>query len=152
MDIRDILAKKGSDVETVEQGLSIAEAAKILVEKKIGSLLVVDGHEILGIVYERSMVNAICIHGADVVNQAVSEIMSTNVMICSPKSSVDSVRTQMCKLNMRHLPVVDDGELVGIVSIGDVLKCRINELKQGGGSRFQHWFKAKGVRPLRSKR
>jgi len=98
------------------------------------------------------MVKAICIHGADVVNQAVSEIMSTNVMVCSSKSSVDSVRTQMHKLNMRHLPVVDDGKLVGIVSIGDVLECRINAPKHGGGSRFQHWFKTKGVRPLRSKR
>ncbi len=152
MDIRDILTKKGSNVETVGQDLSIVEAAKILVEKKIGSLLVVDGHEILGIVDERSMVKAICIHGADAVNQAVSEIMSTDVMICSPKSSVDSVRTQMCKLNMRHLPVVDDGKLIGIVSISDVLECRINALKHGGGSRFQHWFKTKGVRPLRPKR
>ncbi len=149
MDIRTVLADKGCDVETVAPGVSIAEAAKTFVEKKIGSVLVMDGDEILGIVNERSVVKALCIHGADAGNRPVTDIMSTNVMVCSSDSSVDSVRNHMNKMNMRHLPVVDNGKLMGIVSIGDVLKYRINELKHGGGSRFQHWFETKGVRPLR---
>ncbi len=152
MDIRTILANKGGQVETVGPDISVEEVAKILTEKKIGSVLVMEGDEILGLVNERSLVKAICIHGADAVNQTVSEIMRTNVMVCSSDSSVDSVRTQMSKLNMRHLPVVDGGKLVGIVSIGDVMKFRLNELKHGGGSRFQHWFETKGVRPLSSDR
>ncbi len=152
MDIRTILANKGSEVETVGPDTSVEEVAKLLTEKKIGSVLVMEGEDILGIVNERSLVKAICIHGADAINQPVSEVMVTNVMACSSDSSVDSVRTQMSKLSMRHLPVVDGGRLVGIVSIGDVMNYRIRELKHGGGSRFQHWFETKGVRPLRSDR
>jgi CBS domain-containing protein len=152
MDIKTILADKGSDVETVGPDTSVEEVARILTEKKIGSVLVMEGDEILGIVNERSLVKAICIHGADVVNQLASEIMRTNVMVCSSDSCLDSVRNQMTKLNMRHLPVVDDGKLVGIVSLGDVMNFRIGELKHGNGSRFQHWFETKGVRPLRSGR
>ncbi|MEJ2528565.1 MAG: CBS domain-containing protein [Gammaproteobacteria bacterium] len=152
MDIRTILADKGHGVETVGPDASLAEVIKTLVEKKIGSVLVINGDEILGIVNERSIVKAICIHGADAVDQAVSEIMDTNLMVCSPNSSIDSVRTHMSKMNMRHIPVVDNGKLVGMVSIGDVLKYRISELKHGGGSRFQHWFETDGVRPLRPDR
>jgi CBS domain-containing protein len=152
MDVKTILDNKGHDVETVGPEVSVEEVARILTEKKIGSVLVMEGDEILGIANERSLVKAICIHGADVVNQPISEIMRTNVMVCSSDSSVDSVRTQMTKMNMRHLPVVDKGKLTGIVSIGDVLKFRIRELDQGGESRFQHWFESKGVRPLRSDR
>ncbi len=149
MDIRTVLANKGYDVETAGPDVLLAEVAKTIIEKKIGSVLVLDGDEILGIVNERSIVKAICIHGADAVNQPLSEIMNTNMMVCSPDSSVDSVRTYMTKMSVRHLPVVDMGKLIGIVSIGDVLKYRIRELKHGGGSRFQHWFETKGVRPLR---
>ena len=152
MDVKTILDNKGRDVETVGPDTSVEDVAKLLTEKKIGSVLVMDGDEILGIVNERSLVKAICIHGADAIRQPVSEIMRTNVMVCSSDSSVDSVRTQMTKMNMRHLPVVDGGKLTGIVSIGDVLKFRIRELKHGGESRFQHWFESKGVRPLRSDR
>lgn len=152
MDIRTILAHKGRDVETVGPDTTVEEAAKILIEKKIGSVLVMEGDDILGIVNERSLIKAMCIHGVDAINQPVSEIMRTNVMVCSSDSSVDAVRNQMSKLVMRHLPVVDDGKLVGIVSIGDVMSYRLRELKQVGGSRFQHWFETKGVRPLRSDR
>jgi len=149
MDIRTILADKGCDVETVGPDVSVEEAAKIITEKKIGSLLVVDGDDILGIVNEHSMAKAISKHGADAVNQPVSEIMSTNIVVCSSDSVVDAVRDQMNKMRVRHLPVVDDGKLAGIVSIGDVMNYRIRELDLGGESRFQHWFEPKGVRPLK---
>ncbi len=149
MDIKTVLADKGHEVETIGADLSVEDVAKILTEKRIGSVLVMDGDEILGLVNEHAVVKAISIHGADAVDQPVSKIMDTNVMVCSPSSSVDSVRTHMTKLSMRHLPVVDDGKLVGIVSIGDVMKYRISELKHGGGPRFQHWFDSKGVRPLK---
>lgn len=152
MDIRTILANKGHDVETVGPDATLAEVAKTIIEKKIGSVLVLDGDEMVGIVNERCIVKAICIHAADAMNQPVAEIMDTNLMVCSPNSSVDSVRTHMSKMSMRHLPVVDNGKLVGMVSIGDVLKYRIRELKQVGGSRFQHWFETNGVRPLRPDR
>ncbi len=149
MDIKTVLADKGHEVETVGPDLSVEDAAKIITEKKIGSVLVVEGEEILGLVNEHAMVNAIAIHGADVVAQPVSKIMDTNVMVCSPSSSVDVVRSHMTKMSMRHLPVVDDGKLVGIVSIGDVLSYRIRELNLGGESRFQHWFESEGVVPLK---
>ena len=145
-----MLAHKGSDVENVRPGASVTEVADILSQKKIGAVLVMDGEKILGIVNERSIVKAVANHGSEALDKPVSDIMTVKVMECSPDSILDSVASGMTKMRMRHLPVMEEGKLIGIVSIGDVLKHRIVELKSGDVERFQHWFQKEGIRPLGS--
>lgn len=129
MRISDVLRGKGSAVATVDPGISVSGLVGELARHNIGAMVVVENGEVVGIVSERDVVRQIHEHGADLLNARVSEIMTRSVFTCLPTDSVDSLAATMTERRIRHMPVVVEGRLVGIVSIGDVVKSRIGELE-----------------------
>jgi CBS domain-containing protein len=131
MNVQSILVNKGSDVATVGQRASLADAAAQLRDRGVGALVVSDdGRHIDGIVSERDVVRALAAHGAATLGRTVASVMSTTVVTCGPDDSVDDLMSSMTDRRIRHLPVVDgEGLLAGIVSIGDVVKSRLGELQ-----------------------
>ncbi|MGU3499722.1 CBS domain-containing protein [Mycobacterium sp. C31M] len=129
MRIADVLKAKGAAVETISPETSVADLLTGLVNRNIGAMVVV-GHEgPVGIVSERDVVHRLHDLGADLLTRPVSEIMTTHLLFCSPEDSVDSLSAAMTHHRVRHIPVLQDGKLAGIVSIGDVVKTRMQELE-----------------------
>jgi CBS domain-containing protein len=128
MTVSAILATKGADVATAQPHRTLREIAKILADRRIGAILITsaDGG-IKGIVSERDIVRAIAHKGGDVLEDAVSQHMTTNVITCASNDLIADVMEQMTKGRFRHVPVVEGGRLAGIISIGDVVKHRIAE-------------------------
>src|SRR5690606_7797849 len=122
-----ILKAKGYNVVTASPGMTLAEAARLLSEKRIGALVIMQGRQILGILSERDIVKTVAYAGAEALERPVRDVMTSRVVTCSLNDSVDELMDEMTDRRFRHLPVVEDGELVGIVSIGDVVKHRIAE-------------------------
>ncbi|MFZ2177819.1 MAG: CBS domain-containing protein [Rhodococcus sp. (in: high G+C Gram-positive bacteria)] len=129
MRIADVLRNKGQMVATVDPGISVSAAIADLARHNVGALVVVENDAVIGIVTERDIVRKIHEHGASVLNAPVAAIMSTSVRTCLPTDSVDSLAATMTERRIRHLPVVVDGHMLGIVSIGDVVKIRLDELQ-----------------------
>jgi CBS domain-containing protein len=130
MIVKSILSAKGSDVATIAPTATLAEAAKILSDMKIGALVVTGaGDRITGIVSERDIVRTLAQHGAGALQMPLSEVMTRKVVTCMPVDTVAVLMERMTEGKFRHLPVVDDGRLVGIISIGDVVKFRLTELE-----------------------
>jgi CBS domain-containing protein len=129
MRIGDVLRNKGSEVATVGPDASVAEVVAALAAHNVGALPVVDGAELVGIVSERDVVRRLHDAGADLLPAPVREIMSTSVTTCSPGDSVTDLARIMTTRRFRHMPVLADGALVGIVSIGDLVKARIDQLE-----------------------
>ncbi len=129
MRIADILSGKGADVVTVRPDATVRELLDLLAEHNIGALVVTqDGQTVEGIVSERDVVR--CLHGdAAGFDQPVSAIMTADVASSEPSESVDHLMLLMTERRIRHVPVLVDGRLVGIVSIGDVVKSRMGELE-----------------------
>jgi CBS domain-containing protein len=113
----------------VDPGISVSGLIAELARHNVGAMVVVENEAVVGIVSERDVVRRLHEHGADLLNARVSEIMTSNVFTCLPTDSVDSLAATMTERRIRHMPVVVDGSLVGIVSIGDVVKSRIGELE-----------------------
>ncbi|TQM80254.1 CBS domain protein [Saccharothrix saharensis] len=130
MRIADVLRNKGSAVVTVESRASVAELVAALAEHNVGAMVVLGPEGIAGIVSERDVVRRLHDRGGDLLAAPVSEIMTSEVFTCTPRDSVDSLTVLMTERRIRHVPVVDGGELVGIVSIGDVVKSRISQLQE----------------------
>ncbi|MFC9894887.1 CBS domain-containing protein [Nocardia sp. NPDC127579] len=129
MRIAEILRRKGNAVATVTPETTVRTLLGILAEHNIGAVVVTpDDAEIAGIVSERDVVRRLHEFGAQVLDRPVSDIMTRAVRTCSPADHVDGLRTTMTEHRIRHLPVVQDGRLIGIVSIGDVVKSAISEL------------------------
>ncbi|GII76959.1 histidine kinase [Sphaerisporangium rufum] len=130
MRISQILRDKGSGVTTVRPEATVQELLAMLAEHNIGAVVVSeDGAAILGIVSERDVVRRLHQRGPGVLQETVSTIMSTPVRTCEPEAEVEGLRKTMTEHRVRHLPVTSDGRLVGIVSIGDVVKSAIEELE-----------------------
>jgi CBS domain-containing protein len=130
MTVAAILKTKGTHVETIRPDSTRRMAAWNLKVKGIGALVVSrDDERVLGILSERDIVRALTDHGPDVVRVPVSEVMTTTVKTCSPGDSITAVMARMTRDRIRHLPVIQDGRLAGIVSIGDVVKYRLDELE-----------------------
>jgi CBS domain-containing protein len=128
MKVSHILQEKGRDVVTVAATVTIAEATKLLAAKRIGAVIVRDGGGAVGgILSERDIVRALAKSGADCLSHKVADYMTRDVVTCSEADSVDDLMEQMTRGRFRHLPVVEDRQLIGIVSIGDVVKTRIAE-------------------------
>ena len=128
MKLAELLRQKDQEIIRTKPDRNIAEAARILIEKRIGALLVEDGDgSIVGILSERDIVRGLGKHGADLHDVAVSELMTKNVIRCSPDDSVNEAMAMMTDRRFRHLPVFDGDDLVGVISIGDLVKCRITE-------------------------
>jgi CBS domain-containing protein len=130
MTVAQILASKGRDVATTTAERTIAEVVGELARRKIGALVVMDGERVAGIISERDIVKAIGLKSADILADPVSSIMTRDVVTCSEKETINGVMTRMTRRRFRHLPVVEGGRLVGIVSIGDVVKARIEEVER----------------------
>ena len=130
MRIADVLRTKGSAVATIDQDVPVSELLRALAEHNVGAIVVVGAGGVAGIVSERDVVRRLHESGADLLSSPVSEIMTTEVFTCSPTDTVDSLTVVMTERRFRHVPVISNGQLVGIVSIGDVVKSRIGQLEQ----------------------
>ena len=131
--ISDILRRKGSNVVTIASDATVSDLVASLAEHKIGALVVVDDGQTVGIVSERDVVRRLHRVAADVLGLPVSELMTTDVISCEPTDSVDEIGAAMTERRIRHMPVLDAGELAGIVTIGDVVAARIADLEQTRG-------------------
>ena len=130
MRIADLLRNKGAEVATVQPEASVRELLDGLAERNSGAMVVVgSAGAIAGIVSERDVVRRLHEHGPDVLDFTVAEIMTSVVATCGMESSVNELSELMTENRVRHIPVVVDGRLAGIVSIGDVVKHRLEELK-----------------------
>ena len=130
MIIADLLRARSNEVFKIKAIDCIADAANELTEKKIGALLVEgDSGKIVGILSERDIVGGMGPHGADLHDVPVSELMTTNIVKCAPKDTVLEAMAMMTDRRIRHLPVFDGEDLVGLISVGDLVKCRISEVQ-----------------------
>lgn len=129
MRIADVLRNKGADVVTVGPSASVTELIAALAERNVGALPVVDGENLVGIVSERDVVRRLHAGGPALLAETVAGIMTTDVITCSPGDDAADLAGVMTQRRVRHLPVVVDGKLVGIVSIGDLVKARIDVLE-----------------------
>ncbi|MBV9723450.1 MAG: CBS domain-containing protein [Mycobacterium sp.] len=129
MRIADVLRSKGGSVMTIEPDATVTELLAGLADHNIGAMVVVGADGVAGIVSERDVVRQLHTHGASVLSEPVSKIMTAVVSTCSKSDTVDSLTMLMTENRVRHVPVVEDGELIGIVSIGDVVKTRMEELE-----------------------
>lgn len=128
MFVSDILSQKGGLVFTVTPGTTVAQVAQQLSTRRIGSVLVMDKHDaVAGIVSERDLVRAFATHGVKALELEADAVMTRDVTTCDPDDSIEHVMELMTRGRFRHLPVVRHGELLGLVSIGDVVKARIEE-------------------------
>ncbi len=130
MHISQLLRRKGAEVATVDATASIRTALALLAEHGVGALVVsADGRGVEGIVSERDVVRALHERGAGLLADPVSSVMTAQVHTCVPGAGVEELARTMTEHRVRHVPVVDGGALVGIVSIGDVVKARLDELE-----------------------
>ena len=129
MSVESILRKKGTDVATIAADASVKRAADWLRAKNIGALVVTSGNAILGLVSEREIVHGISRYGEAATSMPVSEIMRHGVITVSPAETVSHAMKLMTRHRVRHMPVVHDGKLAGIISIGDVVKHRLDDLE-----------------------
>ena len=130
MKLSEVLRNKGSEVYLLKAENNIAEAATTLTEKKIGALLVENSEgEIVGILSERDIVGGMGPHGADLHDVPISELMTINLIKCTPQTTVLQAMEMMTDRRIRHLPVFDGDKLIGVISVGDLVKCRIAEVQ-----------------------
>ena len=129
MRIADVLRAKGDTVATIAAQTSVSGLLQELALHNIGAMVVVSSEGVVGIVSERDVVRQLNEHGAQLLGRPVAEIMTTMVATCTPTDSVDSLSALMTRNRVRHVPVLDNGRLAGIVSIGDVVKTRMEELQ-----------------------
>jgi CBS domain-containing protein len=131
MQVDNILRTKGAAVVTVSTHAPISEAVAALNKHRIGAVVVLaDSGEIAGILSERDIVRHLEDNPADLLKRAVRELMTTKVVTCSRESEVSELMETMTRHRIRHIPILEDGALVGIVSIGDVVKRKIEEAEQ----------------------
>ena len=129
MRVGDILASKGHDVATISQERTVADALQVLKERGIGALIVTGGAApMVGIFSERDAVRALATRGARALEERIGDLMSSDVATCDEDTSPVALMGLMTERRIRHLPVVEGGRLVGIVSIGDVVKHHVSEI------------------------
>ena len=129
MNVEDILMQKGTDVATIRPDAKIKSAADWLLAKNVGALVVARDDAVLGIISERDIVRAFSRYGESVASMPVKEIMTHGVITVTPEDDLNRVMKLMTRHRVRHLPVYRNGKLAGIVSIGDVVKRRLDDLE-----------------------
>ena len=122
--VSDILGDKDGNVLSIEAGSTVFEAVQEMVEANVGSLLVTDGGDIVGIVTERDYLRRVTLEGRTDRETAVGEIMSSPLVVVTRETEIDECMAIMTDRRIRHLPVVEDGDVVGVVSIGDLVKFK----------------------------
>ena len=128
--VSDILNHKGREVLTVSREDSLESVVALLTERRIGAVVVMEGQHIAGIVSERDVVRCIAAHGMDGLARAAGEAMTRDVMTCGEDDRIEEIMARMTEGRFRHMPVLKDGRLVGIVSIGDVVKARLEQYER----------------------
>ena len=129
MTVRTILDSKGHQVESIQPGAKLADAVKLLGEKKIGAVLVMSQGRIEGILSERDIVRVLSERGAPALDEPVGSVMTRKVVSCRQSDTVAGIMEMMTLGKFRHLPVVEDGKVVGLISIGDIVKRRVQEFE-----------------------
>ncbi len=131
MNVKTILSAKGTGVVSIEPTATLAAAVSTLAQHRIGALLVLGpDHRVIGILSERDIVRALAEQGADVLTKPLSQVMTRKVATCTQADTVGMIMEQMTSGKFRHVPVVEQDQLVGIISIGDVVKHRLWEMEQ----------------------
>jgi CBS domain-containing protein len=130
MNVLTILRDKGSEVITTAPSATVMDAARVMTDKRIGAVLVLDTGRVVGVVSERDIVRTISTRGAAALYLEVQDLMSSDVFTCRRDATIDELMAMMTERRIRHIPVVEDGQLYGMVSIGDVVKHRIEETEQ----------------------
>lgn len=145
-----ILDRKGGDVVTIGPDATIADASQKLREHNIGALVVSnDGRDVAGILSERDIVRRMAEEGAGCLDRSVGEVMTTQVTTCGRDRTADELMALMTNSRIRHVPVVEDDEMVGIISIGDVVKSRMDELETKAQA-LEEYVTGSGYGPNRS--
>jgi len=127
--VKEILDSKGREVITIGPDATIHELTRVLGSHNIGAALVVSGDRIVGVVSERDVVHACAEHGGGALALRVQDVMSDDVEVCMPDASIDMIMAVMTTRRIRHVPVLDRGKLIGLISIGDVVKHRVEEIE-----------------------
>ncbi|CAG1002856.1 A-adding tRNA nucleotidyltransferase [Anaerolineales bacterium] len=125
--VEQMLMQKGRDVWTISPNATVMEALKLMAEKNVGALVVTHDDEVVGIISERDYARKVVLRNKASINTKVKEIMTEKVYYVGPKTTAEECMTLTVQQNIRHLPVLKNGDLVGLVSIGDVVKAVIRE-------------------------
>lgn len=151
MDAKTILDAKGASVISVTPNVSVSEAVKILHDEKIGVVLVIEegGDQIVGILSERDVVRVVAEQGSKGLEETVADAMTRDVVVCTSDTTMQVIISGMSQFNVRHLPVLEGGRLLGLISVRDVMQHRIEQLERGEEQRFQRWFPKGRVYSLR---
>ena len=128
--VAEILKSKGGDVFSVAPDISLSDACAELDRRRVGALIVCDGDRVVGVISERDVVKAVSADGADGLARPVSAYMTQDVVFAAPGETVAILMGRMTDRRIRHLPVLKDSRLSGVISIGDVVKCQIAEATQ----------------------
>jgi len=129
MTVRAILDSKGHHIESVEPEVKLAAAIKMLAERRISTVLVMNKGRIEGILSERDIVRVLAEQGASVLTQPLAQVMTRKVFTCSPSETIGVIMERMTAGKFRHVPVIEQDQVVGVVSIGDVVKYRLLEME-----------------------
>ena len=133
MIVSHILKSKGGEVYTVSKETTIIEVSCLLAAKRIGAIVIISkSRSVEGILSERDIVRGLSTFGAKVLDMPVKDLMTKSVITHGLESQIDEVRREMTSSRIRHVPILDDGKLVGLISIGDVVKNRVEELQAEG--------------------
>lgn len=127
MTVRAILKGKAEGVFSVPPQISVAEVARELTEKRVGAVLVMEGDRLAGILSERDVVRVLAAKGAEALAHTASSVMTHSVQTCGVDDMIDDVMERMTNSRFRHMPVVNEGKVIGLVSIGDIVKKRIED-------------------------
>ncbi len=127
MNASQILARKGNDIISAESGMKTSDVVALLAERRIGAVPIMKDGQLVGMLSERDIMRGIAISGAKILDDSVDGLMTKSVHSCAPDDSVDALLAVMTDRKIRHLPVLDGGKMVGMISIGDVVKEKISE-------------------------
>lgn len=131
MNVKTILAAKGGDIVCIDPTADLTAAAKLLTERRIGAVVIRGaGGRLAGILSERDIVRAVSERGTLALTLPVGQVMTRNVVTCGEDDSCASIMEQMTERKFRHMPVLNNGKLVGLISIGDVVKQRVEEIER----------------------
>ncbi|WP_260596972.1 CBS domain-containing protein [Sphingomonas endolithica] len=129
MTIATILGGKGRDIISVTAALTVRDAVALLAQKRIGAVPVMEGETVIGVFSERDVIHALDTHGPDALDRSVGDVMTAPAITVTPREAAIGALSLMTRRRIRHLPVVEDGRVVGIVSIGDLVKYRIDRIE-----------------------
>ena len=128
--VKDVLTTKGGDVATVTIQDSVMDAIKKMHDRRIGAVVVMDGEQIAGIFTERDVLNRVVYTGLNAATAKVRDVMTAKVAFCVKNTTLEACRTVMTRHKLRHLPVVENGKLVGIISSGDILARELKDQEE----------------------